>query len=110
LNILHVCEPNNFLELFVDYPAEIVNWDASDPTNLNLKDGAELLNKVVMGGIDHKVDLLKSNPEQIVERERKLRESMQELRWILGPGCTFEPKVPEANLRALREEVEKWKI
>ncbi|EQB63637.1 MAG: hypothetical protein RBG1_1C00001G1216 [candidate division Zixibacteria bacterium RBG-1] len=110
LNVLHVCEPNDFLELFADYPAEIVNWDASDPTNLNLKEGAEFLNKVVMGGIDHKVDLLNWKPEQIVEQARKIRESMQGFRWILGPGCTYEPKVPEANLKALREEVEKWKV
>lgn len=110
LNVLHVCEPNNFLELFVDYPAQIVNWDATDPSNLNLKDGAKLLNKVVMGGIDHKKDLLKNNPEQIVKQARKIRESMLNFRWILGPGCTYEPMVPEANLKALREEVEKWKI
>jgi len=110
LNVLHVCEPNNFLELFADYPAEIVNWDASDPTNLNLKEGAKLLKKVVMGGIDHKEALLKNKPEQIVGQARKIRESMQGFRWILGPGCTYEPAVPEANLKALREEVEKWKI
>ncbi len=108
LNILHVCEPNNFLELFVDYPADIVNWDASDPTNLNLKEGAKLLKRVVMGGIDHKEALLKNKPEQIVGQARKIRENMQGFRWILGPGCTYEPTVPEANLKALREEVEKW--
>jgi uroporphyrinogen decarboxylase len=110
LNILHVCEPNNFLELFADYPVDIVNWDATDPTNLNLKEGAQFLNKVVLGGIDHKEALLNNNTEQIVAQARKIRESMQGFRWILGPGCTYEPKAPKTNLNALREEVEKWKI
>ncbi|OGC74950.1 MAG: hypothetical protein A2145_06110 [candidate division Zixibacteria bacterium RBG_16_40_9] len=109
LHILHVCEPNNFLELFVDYPAHIINWDATDPTNLNLREGAKLLRKVVLGGINHKVDLLQDNPEQILSKARRLKESMENIRWILGPGCTFEPSVPEENLKALREEVEKWK-
>src|SRR4030067_822385 len=62
VHILHVCEPNNFLELFVDYPAHIINWDATDPTNLNLREGAKLLRKVVLGGINHKVDLAQKNP------------------------------------------------
>jgi len=110
LNVIHVCEPNNVLEPFADYPADIVNWDAADSTNLNLKEGAKLLKKVVMGGIDHKEALLENDPEQIVEQARKIRESMQGFRWILGPGCTYEPKVPEANLKALREEIEKWKV
>ena len=68
------------------------------------------MKKVVMGGIDHKEALLENDPEQIVEQARKIRESMQGFRWILGPGCTYEPKVPEANLKALREEIEKWKV
>ncbi len=109
LNILHVCEPNNFLELFVDYPVGIVNWDSSDPTNLTLEKGAELLQKVVMGGIDHKVELLQNNPDKILQKACRLKEGMKNQRWILGPGCTFEPSVPEENLKALREEVERWK-
>ena len=110
LNVLHVCEPNNFLELFTDYPAHIVNWDAADPTNLNLKDGAKLAGKVVMGGIDHKLTLINGKPEQIVSQARRIREEMQGLKWILAPGCTYEPTAPEANLKALREEVENWKV
>lgn len=109
LNILHVCEPNNFLELSVDYPADIVNWDASDSTNLTLEKGAELLQKVVLGGIDHKVDLLRDNSDEILEKARSIKESMQNKRWILGPGCTYEPAVPEENLQVLRGEVERWK-
>ncbi len=109
LNILHVCEPNNFLDLFVDYPFDIVNWDATDSTNLTLDAGAKLLQKVVLGGVDHKVDLPQDNPEQILSKARRIRGSMENKKWILGPGCTFEPSVPEENLQVLREEVEGWK-
>jgi uroporphyrinogen decarboxylase len=36
LNILHVCASNNYLMELLDYPAPLVNWDCSDPTNIPL--------------------------------------------------------------------------
>ena len=108
-NILHVCKSKNFLPLFIDYPVRVVNWNATDPTNLDLKEGAKLLNKVVLGGIDHDNLLLNVKPDEVFKEIRKIIERNQEVRFMLGPGCTISPQAPEENLKAVRRAVENLK-
>ena len=108
-NILHVCGGNNMLSLFSDYPVSIVNWDATDPTNLSLKEGAKILNKVVAGGIDHN-DLLKNGkPDEIKREIKRIINSHRDIKFILGPGCAISPLVPEVNLKAAREAVDEFR-
>jgi uroporphyrinogen decarboxylase len=104
-NILHVCKSNNFLSLFIDYPVKVVNWNATDPTNLDLKEGAKLLNKVVLGGIDHENLLLNGKPDEVSREIKKTIELYQKVRFMLGPGCTISPQTPEKNLKAARRAV-----
>jgi uroporphyrinogen decarboxylase len=108
LNILHVCEPNNFLDLFVDYPVHLVNWDAADPSNLTLDKGYELLKRPVLGGINHNLELLDPDPGKVSEQANKLRNQMEGKKWALGPGCSILPETPELNLARLRNLVEEW--
>ena len=109
LNILHVCEPNNFLDLFADYPVPVVNWDAADPTNLALDKGYALLKKPVLGGINHNRELLDSDPSKAAEQAHLSRVVMEGKPWLLGPGCSIPPEVPEMNLARLRNVVEEWR-
>jgi uroporphyrinogen decarboxylase len=102
-NILHVCKENNMLDLFWDYPVKVVNWNATSNSNLSLKEGAKLLNKVVMGGIDHINKLLNLTQEQIQAEINKIIEENKGLNYILAPGCTILPETPEENLKAIRE-------
>jgi uroporphyrinogen decarboxylase len=105
-SILHICKSNNFLSLFAGYPVKVVNWDSSDPTNLNLKEGARVLNKAVIGGIDQQNLLLKSTPEDVFKKVKELIESSRGIRLILGPGCVISPETPEENLEAVKRAVE----
>lgn len=105
-NILHVCKSNNFLTLFTDYPVIVVNWNATDPTNLDLKEGAKLLNKVVLGGVDNENLLLNGKPDEVSKEIKKIIERNQKVRFMLGPGCTISPQIPEENLKAARKAVE----
>lgn len=105
-NLLHVCKSNNLLPLFVDYPVKVVNWNATDPTNLDLKKGAKLLNKVVLGGIDHEKLFLNGKPDNLSKEIRKIIERNQKVRFMLGPGCTISPQTPEENLKTIRKAVE----
>lgn len=105
-NILHVCKSNNMLPLLVDYPVGVVNWNATDPTNLNLQEGAKLLNKVVLGAIDNENLLLKGKPDEVSKEIKKIIEHNQEISFMLGPGCTISPQTPEENLEAARRAVE----
>jgi uroporphyrinogen decarboxylase len=104
-NILHICKSNNFLPLFTDYLVKVVNWDSSDPTNLSLKQGAKILNKVVLGGINQDW-LLKRTPDDITGKVKELIKVNSELRLILGPGCVISPETPEKNLEAVKKAVE----
>jgi uroporphyrinogen decarboxylase len=108
-NILHVCGGNNMLSLFSDYPVSIVNWDATDPTNLNLKKGAKILNKVILGGTDHNNLLKNGKPDEIKKEIKRTIESHRDIRFILGPGCAISPEVSEANLKAAREAVDEFR-
>jgi uroporphyrinogen decarboxylase len=105
-NILHICKSHNFLKLFSDYPAKVVNWDSIDPTNLNLKEGEKILNKIVLGGIDQENLLLKGTSEKVTKKIKDIIELNQNVNLILGPGCVIYPHTPEDNIEAVRRAVE----
>lgn len=105
-NILHVCRDNNMLVPLRDYPVAAFNWDARGKGNLSLNEGKALLgNRTVIGGVSHHTILRDGTPEQVKEEVRSLKSMMGDSGWMLGPGCTFSPQVPEANLAALRQAV-----
>jgi uroporphyrinogen decarboxylase len=106
LNLLHVCRGNNYLKELSDYPVQMVNWDASDPTNPPIDEGTEFLkDKTAVGGIDQTGWLRHANPAEIAEEISKIKERMAGRRFIFGPGCTYDPQVPEKNIRAVREAI-----
>ena len=105
-NLLHVCQDQNMLAALADYPARAFNWDAHGDGNASLREGKAMVgNRPVIGGIPHGQALAHATPEQVGSWAAEAVETMGPRGWMLGPGCTFEPSVPEANLRALREAV-----
>jgi uroporphyrinogen decarboxylase len=105
--ILHVCEPNNMLSQFADYPVDMVNWAASDRSNITLSEGYDLFKKPVIGGIDHTSSLLLGRREALIGAVRPTLALLKNLRAVLGAECALPPAVPEENLMALRQLVEK---
>lgn len=106
-NILHVCKGNNMLRALADYPVHAFNWDAADPTNLNLAEGREAVGKTVIGGIGHKSPMSEGTKSECLKEADDALKSLGTKGWMLGAGCTFEPSAPSENLKALREWVEK---
>lgn len=104
-NMLHVCRGRNMLPSLADYPVHAFNWDASDATNVGLSQGKALTGKAVVGGLDHKAVLPQGSPWEVVAQLREAWRQTGGLGWMVGPGCTFPPSTPEANLRAVREAV-----
>ncbi len=96
-NILHVCRSRNMLLALADYPVEALNWDVSDPTNPSIREGSNMTDKVVIGGIPHtKLDRI-----PISEAEVAARDALSQARgrrFMLGPGCTIPPTTPETVL------------
>ena len=62
-----------------------------------------LRDKVLIGGISHRNQLIQSTPAELAEQVRGLTLAMGTKRWMLGPGCTFSPETPKANLTAIRQ-------
>ncbi len=105
--ILHVCEPNNMLPLFTDYPVDMVNWAATERSNPTLLEGYNLFNKPVIGGIDHTSSLMLGRKEALVGSVRPVLALLKSIPAVLGPECALPPAMPEENLMALRQLVKK---
>ncbi len=105
LNILHVCKSNNRLFSFLDYPVHGFNWDATDSTNPGLKEVAAKTDKLIIGGVAHRGNLLSGSKKEVErEVEGALIESAGS-RFILAAGCTVSSETPDENLFQLRNAV-----
>ncbi len=108
INLLHVCGSNNFLaELMKQpYPAQMVNWDSSDPTNLPLDKARELFpDKTLVGGVDYRGWLRRSRPDEMPHFIHELKRQYDSARLIIAPGCAVEPGTDMNNLRAIRQHL-----
>lgn len=102
LNLLHVCAGRNYLKALSDYPVELINWNTSDPTNINLEDSFDFLgDKTAVGGLDHTGWLLNGTPDDVASEMNKIKERMAGKRFIFGPGCTIDARITEKNIKAV---------
>ncbi|PWB68864.1 hypothetical protein C3F09_10920 [candidate division GN15 bacterium] len=108
LNLLHVCDSNNYLTQLVTlgYPARMVNWDASDPTNLPLDTAVEQMpDKTLVGGVDYRGWLKRSRPDEMPHFICELKRQFEPRQLIIAPGCAVEPGTDMNNLRAIRQQL-----
>jgi uroporphyrinogen decarboxylase len=105
-NVLHVCDSNNYLEAYREFPAALVNWDAGDPTNVWLRDGYNILKRPVMGGIGHKSELVNDTPSMIADLTRNLIAEHHDIPFAVGPGCAIPVTVPMEMIAAVRQAVD----
>lgn len=105
LNILHVCKDHNMLFALADYPVHAINWDATSPTNPNLKQGLEKCKQAVIGGVDRHT-LRTGSPGDVVAEVERAGEMTGGRRWILGPSCSIPTQSLDENLKAARAALE----
>ncbi len=108
LNLFHVCSSNNYLSQLaqIDYNCKMYNWDGDDPTNSPVDKACELLaGKTLVGGVDQRGWLLKSEPDEIPFQMQRIKKYLDPRRVIIGPGCSIAPEVPRENLKAIRENL-----
>ncbi len=104
-NVLHVCKSHNMLRRLADYPVQAFNWDSLDPTNPTLRDGLSITTRAVIGGIPQK-GTEKLTPQ---DAKRFVDEAMTQTggrRFLLGTGCTFSPRTPDAVVAAFKQAVD----
>jgi len=104
---LHVCKGGALMFEFADYPVGAFSWDVHAPGNPTLAEGLARLRGAVMGGIAHEGALQERDPEIVLSQYRRALEETGGRRWMVAPGCSIAPTTPEANLTALRDEVER---
>ena len=103
LTVMHVCGERNMLAAMWDYPVQAFNWDAAGDGNPNLDEGKGVLGgKPVIGGVPHGAGLVGATPSELEAGIRALRAVMGDTGWMLGPGCTYSPDAPGANVMAVR--------
>ena len=104
LNVLHVCRDHNLLELLLDYPVRIFNWDEHGEGNAALAAIAARTSAAVMGGIDRGL-LKQGTPEAVDAEARKALARAGAARLVLAGGCSIDPSAPAANLAAVGSSV-----
>lgn len=115
-HILHVCRQHTMFRRLADYPVAAVNWDCRVAQNPSLREGWEVLNapaergtrppRAVIGGVSHRTLLAQGTAAQVAEEVEGLRGELRGASWMLGPGCTFAPEVPQGNLASIRRAIE----
>lgn len=104
-NVLHNCGQRIFFELLSYYPVDAINWAATLPGNPSLKEGLELTDKAVMGGIGEKTTLKQGAPAEVASEAHEALRQTKKSRFLLAPGCSIPPNCPEANLWAVKASV-----
>ena len=100
--MLHVCGGSVYLDEFIDYPVQALNWDHT-LDNPSLAEVRQLTNKCLIGGMDKMGALFKGTPEEVVAEARAAVGAAGRERLILGPGCGIPYASPAENLRAMRD-------
>ena len=105
--ILHVCGADAFADRVLDYPVQALSWDVTDPTTPNLSDVAGCVKKALVGGITQDLTPDDANRDALLAEADAARDATRGRPWILGAGCCLPTHVTDANLRALRQWVDR---
>jgi uroporphyrinogen decarboxylase len=107
-NVIHVCNRNNMLPLFRDYPGQVLSWNPFETGNLSIHQSAQILDKIFLTGIDQNSTLLAGPPEEI---SAQIQLSLEEVPWgrlMIAPGCAVKVNTPDLNLQAAVDTAKGW--
>jgi uroporphyrinogen decarboxylase len=108
-NILHVCNKNNMLPLFRDYPTPIISWNPYEEGNLSIHQAAQITDKIFLTGMDQNVTLM-AGPSNMIKKQ--IKDALADVpmgRLIIGPGCALKVNTPDSNLQTAAETVGAWR-
>ncbi len=108
-NVLHVCKEHNYLHLMKNYNVSAVSWADTVSTNQSLKEGHNLLNKCVIGGIDRVKDLFHKDIDELDEHLETISTENRDIPWIIGPSCSISMKADQDKLFHIKDFAVKHK-
>ena len=107
-NILHICGyegARNNIELFKDYPAQVVNW-AVGPEGISLAKGRNIFGgRTVLGGFENGKDglLYTGTKKAIQEKVREIIADNGTQGLIIGADCTIPSDINHERIEWVRE-------
>jgi uroporphyrinogen decarboxylase len=107
LNILHICKDQVRLNLYADYPAQVVNWAVSEQ-NASLGAGRTLFDRPILGGVKYRGPIV-TGPSEAIEAE--VHQAIREFGTkglLLGADCTLPTNTPFANIRTAVKSTAKF--
>jgi len=97
--VLHMCKDRLHIDLYQDYPGEIVNW-AIHEQNIGLSEGRELFRRTILGGFDDRSGILvDGSPADIKSEARRIIETAGTRSFILGADCTLPTTISYEKIR-----------
>jgi uroporphyrinogen decarboxylase len=99
VNVLHVCRDQNMLDLLLDYPVALFNWDDHGTGNASLGDAVARTQAAVMGGVDRGL-VQRGTAEEVGAQVRRDRAAAPATRLVLAGGCGIASDAPAANIEA----------
>jgi uroporphyrinogen decarboxylase len=104
LNMLHVCRDHNLIDLLLDYPVAMFNWDDHGAGNPSLADVAARTQATVVGGVNR--ELVRSGtPEQVAAQVSTDLARAGTTRLLMAGGCGIAYDAAPANLEAVAAAV-----
>jgi len=87
------------------YPASALNWH-DRRTRPSLAEAKTQVSPALVGGLDERGSMITATPAEVRAQALDAIAQCGGRRFLLGPGCVVDLKVPEANLAAARQAVE----
>jgi uroporphyrinogen decarboxylase len=101
-HLVHICMDRIRLQLYTDYPGHAVNW-AATKNNLSLKEGYELFQRTVVGGMNDRGIVVHGSPAEIRAAVQDVIAEFGTTGFILGADCTFPTDIAVSNIRVAVE-------
>jgi uroporphyrinogen decarboxylase len=100
--LVHIHGANAFFDLLAQYPAHALNWhDRRTGPGIPTALGAHPERAAVAGIDEHGIASM--TPDEVGEQVRDARDSVDDRKLLVGPGCVVLVATPHANLVAAVE-------
>ncbi len=103
-NLLHVHGTDVYLELFLDYPANSLNWPAHHSDYSILKTST-LTDKCLVAGIDERGPITKGKMRATISQLTNAVNQAPTGRFMVGSECTVPPETSPELISAVRDLV-----
>jgi uroporphyrinogen decarboxylase len=103
-NMLHVHGTGVYLEMFLDYPANTLNWPAHH-SDYNVIQTSTLTDKCLVAGIDERGPITEGRMRATISQVTEAVNQAPRERFMVGSECTVPPETSPDVIRAIRDLV-----